>query len=105
MLKTGGREGPSVRSFSPDLGDEAAAAPDVGVERLAVGDGEVERLAVGDGEVECLVVEDGDDISTFDVLDRDVLGVEFDIVSGDGGVSDVVVRREVSDFDGILGMM
>ena len=85
MLKTGGREGPSVRSFSPDLGDEAAAAPDVGVERLAVGD--------------------GDDISTFDVLDRDVLGVEFDIVSGDGGVSDVVVRREVSDFDGILGMM
>ena len=39
------------------------------------------------------------DISTFDILDRDVLDVEFDIVSGDSGVSDVVVMQEVSDFD------
>ena len=46
-----------------------------------------------------LVLGVGGDISTLDILGRDVLGVEFDIVSGDGGVRDVVVRQEVSDFD------
>ena len=61
MLKTGGREGSSVRSSSPDSGDEAAAAPDVeGNDECRPGSlGElasllelVEDLVVEDGEVE-----------------------------------------------------
>ena len=32
----------------------------------------------------------GGDISTLDILDRDVLGVEFDIVSGDGELANLL---------------
>ena len=37
-----------------------------------------------------LVLGVGGDISTLDILGRDVLGVEFDIVSGDGELANLL---------------
>ena len=37
-----------------------------------------------------LVLGVGGDISTLDILERDVLGVEFDIVSGDGELANLL---------------